>query len=166
MVVESSARQGLFYAAVCVAVLVFGAAVGRADDADPVEALPEQYLPVPARQALPPRDCLRCGGPFAAAPCFDTHRGYLYYGTYPWDDDPANRFNDCPGGQCGYPGAMLSLRWIRAHQQWSAGPHPSRHVLHGPRPDGCANGQPAHHQPALLPTGAVHPSGHRHGGTY
>lgn len=109
--------RGLIYAAICAATLVGSVALDRAEAADPVDALPERFLSSPPRQALPPRDCLRCDGPCAPSPCLDTHRGYLYYGTFPWDDDPVNEFNDCPGGRCGYPGAMLSLYWIRAHQR-------------------------------------------------
>ena len=43
----------------------------------------------------------------------ETHRGFLYYGTYAWDDDPVNGFDDCPHGQCGYKGAAHALNWIR-----------------------------------------------------
>lgn len=99
--------------------------MGHAADAESTLALPTGALPTPPRLTLPPRDCLSCSGPAACAPCLGTHRGFLYYGTYPWDDDPANGFDDCPGGRCGYPGAALSLSWIRKHQQ---------HSHHAPKP--------------------------------
>lgn len=87
--------------------------VARANEA--VTALPEKNLPAPPRKPLPVRDCLTCPGPPASASRFRTHRALLYYGTYPWDDDPVNGFDGCPQGQRGYPGAALSLGWIRLH---------------------------------------------------
>lgn len=105
---------------------------GDEDHAEAVVALPRKALPVPPRMALPERDCMTCPGPPASEPCFHTHRGFLYYGTYPWDDDPVNGFDDCPRGQCGYPGAALSLGWIRMHEA------KGRNARHGHRPTrGC-----------------------------
>lgn len=75
--------------------------------------LPQTKLPLPPHQALPSRDCWTCGGPAPPRPCLQTHRGFLYFGTYPWDDDPCNGFCDCPGGDCGECSARLSLGWIR-----------------------------------------------------
>lgn len=137
------ACRSLLYAAICGATLVGSVAIIRAEAADPVESLPGRFLSAPPRQPLPSRDCLRCDGPCAPSPCFDTHRGYLYYGTFPWDDDPANEFNDCPGGRCGYPGAMLSLHWIRGHQQKTVThTHPAHHSHHVHQAGGCADCRP------------------------
>lgn len=73
------------------------------------------FLPELPRKALPPRDCWSCFGPPARQPCFDSHRGFLYYGTRATDDDPVNGFCDCPRGNCGYLGAQLTLAWIGLH---------------------------------------------------
>ena len=72
---------------------------------------------------LPPLDCWRCGGPGVCPPCNGKHAEFLYYGTYPWDDDPVNGFNDCPGGRCGYVGAALSRAWIRWREHWASKGH-------------------------------------------
>ncbi|GEM_PF-4811787 len=115
----------LFYVLLVLTGLAGGAPAASAQtaDAEPeaaanvVAALPPTTLPLPAQKPLPPRDGLSCSGPPACAPCFATHRGFLYYNTYPWDDDPVNGFNDCPSGECGSACAMLSLAWIRHHQK-------------------------------------------------
>ncbi|WP_164103566.1 hypothetical protein [Candidatus Laterigemmans baculatus] len=118
--------------------ILVGAALGgvptgaSADETDSVAALPAEHLPPPPQKMLPPRDCLLCPGPAPAAPCFATHRGFLYYGSYPWDDDPANGFDDCPGGRCGRPGAAVSLWWIGIHNPKAAGSrhHAAHHSHH------------------------------------
>ncbi|WP_164104323.1 hypothetical protein [Candidatus Laterigemmans baculatus] len=131
----SFAATRIFGAAIVAAALGGLPAVASADEpdltdvTDPVAALPAEYLPPPPPKMLPPRDCLQCPGPAPAAPCFATHRGFLYYGSYPWDDDPANGFDDCPGGRCGRPGAALSLWWIGIHNPKAAGAH-RHHASH------------------------------------
>jgi len=91
--------------------------------AEQVESRSET-VPVPTAEqhsvrtfkTLPPQDCWKCPGPRACGPSTPHHTGFLYYGTNPWDDDPINPLNDCPGGDCGHCGARLSLSWIRWHQ--------------------------------------------------
>ena len=159
MLTKISVYKTFLCAALYAVACLGGARAGHAVDADTVEALPERQLTPPPRLALPPRQCLDCPGPCAPAPCFDTHRGYLYYGTHPWDDDPVNAFNDCPGGRCGYPGALLSLHWIRAHSQrkphLSHHPHHVQHAQHG---TGCRHCQAAGQQPMpIITAGAALP---------
>ena len=71
----------------------------------------------PPQAALPPLNCWRCFGPPPSNYCLPGFgaRGYLYYGTYPYDDDWFNGFDDCPGGACGNAGAALGLGWIQLH---------------------------------------------------
>ena len=78
-------------------------------------AEPVAPAPLPGTKPLPPVDCWRCPGPAVCPPCNGHHAEFLYYGTYPWDDDPVNGFNDCPGGRCGFVGAAISRAWIRIH---------------------------------------------------
>lgn len=127
--------------------------LGRCNDPEAVAGLSQQRLPLPPSMAMPPRQCLRCNGPAAAAPCFDTHRGFLYYRTYPWDDDPHNGFEDCPGGNCGYLGAKLSLWWIDKHQDTGHGQLRHRHHRPQHHTSHCSQCAPApvvvkvdHHQ--------------------
>ena len=145
MVLHRPMGNGLFSLAIGAIVLLGSVAVSRGDAPEPPADLPQRSLPLPPAKAMPPRQCLPCGGPAAAAPCFDTHRGFLYYGTYPWDDDPYNEFDDCPGGRCGYPGAMLSLWWIKKHQT-------TRHHRHRADHRRRHAGQCSHCQGAALPT--------------
>ncbi|MBW3598023.1 MAG: hypothetical protein KY475_12190 [Planctomycetes bacterium] len=83
----------------------------------------------PPYAVLPPLDCLHCYGPAPSKYCFPGFgpRGYLYYGTYPYNDDWFNGFRDCPGGACGNPGAILGLGWIQAH---NALPRPRQRMEH------------------------------------
>lgn len=70
-----------------------------------------------ARKALPPLDCLQCPGPAPLAPCAPHHPGFLFYGTYPWDDDCMNGFRHCPHGDCGHAAATLSRAWMHLHEK-------------------------------------------------
>jgi hypothetical protein len=74
-------------------------------------------LPRPPQALLPPLDCWHCYGPPPMRYCLPGfgRRGYLYYGTHPYDDDWFNRFNDCPGGNCGNSGTDLGLGWVQLH---------------------------------------------------
>lgn len=87
----------------------------------------------PPRQILPPLECLHCYGPPPAKYCLPGNgpRGYLYYGSYPYDDDWFNRFDDCPGGNCGHVGTALGLGWIQLHNAHRS--HDRRRALHHAR---------------------------------
>ncbi|MHB0958336.1 MAG: hypothetical protein ACYC0X_17735 [Pirellulaceae bacterium] len=120
---ERRHKTDLLWAGLCIlAALASGSgardAVGEQWEGGTVEPALVVQPPV-ATKPLPPRDCWRCCGPAACEPCRHHHGGFLYYGTYPWDDDPVNEFSDCPNGDCGHLGVGQSLLWIRLHQ-WSA----------------------------------------------
>ena len=128
-------RYQIRYLTLALAALLFIQA-GQIEQAGADEPVPQvdrleplDQLALPPRQALPPLACLNCRGPAAIAPCLNTHRGFLYYGSYALDDDPFNKYGDCPSGQCGYPGAALSLWWI-GHRQSAGGlrHHPAGHA--------------------------------------
>lgn len=70
-----------------------------------------------ARKALPSLDCTYCTGPAPCVPCDSHLRGFLYYGTYPGDDDCMNKLDDCPCGNCGSLAESLSRAWINWHQR-------------------------------------------------
>ena len=69
-----------------------------------------------ARKVLPPLDCYHSVGPAPCVPFDSHHHGFLFYGTYPWDDDCVNGFDDCVHGDCGHVAASLSRAWIRLHR--------------------------------------------------
>lgn len=77
------------------------------------------YLPRPPQAELPPLNCWGCKGPPPMNYCLPGcgRRGFLYYGTYPYDDDWFNGFDDCPYGSCGNPGAAIGLGWIQLHNR-------------------------------------------------
>ncbi|WP_164104492.1 hypothetical protein [Candidatus Laterigemmans baculatus] len=162
------ASSGVLRLALVAAALGGLPAVASADETDPVAALPAEYLPPPPQKMLPPRDCLQCPGPAPGAPCFDTHRGFLYYGSYPWDDDPANGFDDCPGGRCGRPGAALSLWWIGIHNAKAGARHHASHRGHHHRSPhgqaGCSSCNAVPHYPLGpdYPAGPDHSAGPEH----
>lgn len=110
-------RRKWLRGAAWVTLLLFYSPLGDLGAQEPVavEALPPQSLPELPRKILPPRACFTCPGPTACPPRLRTHSGFLYYNTYAIDDDPFNEFGDCPGGDCGYGGAALSLWWIGLH---------------------------------------------------
>lgn len=64
------------------------------------------------RKPLPLLECGRCIGPVPYVPCDAHDRGYLYYGTNPFEDDRLNRWDDCSFGQCGQWAISLSRAWI------------------------------------------------------
>lgn len=69
------------------------------------------------RKALPPIDCLKCTGPAACAPRNCCVKGFLYYGTYPWDDDCKNGFDECCNGECACNAVSRSLAWIKKREK-------------------------------------------------
>lgn len=140
-------KQLLYSLILCATFLVYASGEVqncRAADPQAVAALPRKSLPLPPRKALPPRDCWTCLGPPAPQPCLHTHSGYLYYGTYPWDDDPVNGFDDCPNGDCGYCGAGLTFAWIWLHPAHRERPVPGQM-------NGCCSGYSS--VPNYLPQG-------------
>jgi hypothetical protein len=132
-------RPGRIYLALVLAVCAIAVARtergANADDGLPSALSSSTPAPVQPKP-LPPRDCWRCPGPAACGPCRPHHPGFLYYETWPWDDDPVNGFNDCPGGDCGWVGTHLTLGWIHLHQ-WL--PNPLR--LHCRQPGDTASYQ-------------------------
>lgn len=95
---------------------------------------PAEYVPVPNapfavgtldRKPLPPQSCTYCTGPRPCVPCDAPGGVFLYYGTYPWDDDCHNGFDDCPHGNCGYLAVRISHAWIAHKQKCSCALHKS-----------------------------------------
>lgn len=109
-----------FIALLVAAIAVTGlASVAAAQDDAPevLRAPSSKALHLPPTKPLPPRDCWHCPGPASCPPCATKRPSFLYYGTYPWDDDPVNGFNDCPRGDCGHVGVHRALNWIRFQDQ-------------------------------------------------
>ena len=71
-------------------------------------------LPRPPQASLPPLACRSCYGPQASGYCLPGcgYRGFLYYDTSPYGDDPFNELRDCPGGNCGNPAAAWTIHRI------------------------------------------------------
>lgn len=69
------------------------------------------------RKNLPSADCTYCPGPSPCVPCNAIGGGFLYYRTYPWDDDCLTGFDDCPHGECGQLAVSMSRAWIEHHKK-------------------------------------------------
>ena len=88
---------------------------GPVETADQVGGM----LPRPPVKALPALECRSCCGPSPAGYCLPGfgERGFLYYGTSPYGDDPFNGFRDCPNGSCGDAAAAWTIRRVSKNQK-------------------------------------------------